>query len=209
MGAGTYIYPSVRGNFLSISGGTVTGDTFFTAGLTATTISANTIVSPGYTFNLIDNRSVITHTNLTAETIVFSQLIPANTLQTYDSLRFFMRTHRNTGTGNANFRWYLSSGATLPVSGGSEQIATYTFGATSLAMIRNMWISTNNTLQQMIRNQSMSNDESSSFAGAGQITATNHIFTSDTYFICSAQLTVSGDSVGIYGIECQVKRKSY
>lgn len=37
MGAGTYIYPSVRGNFLSISGGTVTGDTFFTAGLTATT----------------------------------------------------------------------------------------------------------------------------------------------------------------------------
>lgn len=37
MGAGTYIYPTVRGNFLSLSGGTVTGDTFFSTNLSATT----------------------------------------------------------------------------------------------------------------------------------------------------------------------------
>lgn len=42
MGAGTYIYPAIRG-FLSLTGGTVTGDTIFTAGLSASTIYTPTI----------------------------------------------------------------------------------------------------------------------------------------------------------------------
>lgn len=193
----------------------VSGNARITQGLTAntitaTTISANTIVSPGYTFNLIDNRNIISHTGTLAETIVFSQAISGDTLQTYDSLRFFMRTHRlGYVSGTDTIRWYLSSGATLPTSSGSEQIATYGFTTTSVAMVRNMWIYTGSTLQSMIRTTSVANDEGSSFAGAGHITTSTHIFSAITYFICTVQLGNTGNSVGIYGTECQVKRKSY
>ena len=42
---------SSSGNYLSLSGGTVTGATIFTSGLTSNTISATTITTPGVTLN--------------------------------------------------------------------------------------------------------------------------------------------------------------
>jgi hypothetical protein len=53
MGAGTYIYPTNRA-FLNLSGGTVTGVTYFTSGLSASTLSAITFdlygVNTSYNF---------------------------------------------------------------------------------------------------------------------------------------------------------------
>ena len=43
--SGKYIFPSISGEFLSLSGGTVTGVTVFSAGLNGSTVSGGTLYS--------------------------------------------------------------------------------------------------------------------------------------------------------------------
>jgi hypothetical protein len=120
---GTFTVTGIASQF---TGGTVTGGTNFTGGLTANTISATT-----YQGNVVtrfsDSIDSTGNTTAGAFTILKSMTIPANTYTTGDTVVFKFRVRKNATNGTMNYR--ISTNTTLSLTG-SQTLGVFNAGAT-------------------------------------------------------------------------------
>lgn len=117
----------------TFSGGTVTGPTNFTNGLTANTISATTysnlptIASQiGFKPYKFVNTSQTLHTGTLAETILATALISGGTFNSSDVMKVLAKFTKATANTTMTLRMRINTTNTLV---GATQVATYTFAA--------------------------------------------------------------------------------
>lgn len=128
------------------TGGTITGATQFTGGLTANTISATTYqnLPSGLTISsgvgTLAKTTTPVNTNVNANTLLWSFLIPANSLQVSDFIEATLAFSGNQINGiTYGFRVWVNTANTLT---NATQVAVFTsnnaFGYTHL--LRHFWI---------------------------------------------------------------------
>lgn len=122
---------TVVGNFLPLSGGTVSGGTKFTAGLTANTISATTYQNlPPATFSggTVTGPTIFTN-GLTANTISATtyQNLPTDIRVTGGTYSAGTTTFTNNTGGTFNVTGFFTGGTDVRVTGGTYSAGTITF----------------------------------------------------------------------------------
>jgi hypothetical protein len=123
---GRVTYSTISSSF---TGGTVSGATRFTGGLSANTISATTITSIGGNIVTKISSGVDSSGNTTAGafTVLSSVIILANTFTTGDVVSFKVRMRKSGTNGTVNYR--ISANTTLNLTG-SQTIGVFNAGAT-------------------------------------------------------------------------------
>ena len=113
----------------TFTGGTVSGATNFTGGLSANTISATTITSIGGNIVTKISSGVDSSGNTTAGafTVLSSVIILANTFTTGDVVSFKVRMRKSGTNGTVNYR--ISANTTLNLTG-SQTIGVFNAGTT-------------------------------------------------------------------------------
>jgi hypothetical protein len=114
-GSGTWFSASlIVGGNSAFTGGTITGPTNFTSGLTATTISATTYQnlppSPVIYKSTTDGTGI---TGVATEQISSSQLIPANTFAVGDIVRITWRVTKTGTTSSITCKLYVNTTVSL------------------------------------------------------------------------------------------------
>jgi hypothetical protein len=222
---------SLIGDYLPLSGGTVTGDTIFTSGLTATTISATTYDNLPVSAITAGSNIVVSNTNgnvtisqnnagtnvlwkdvtlytsnVAANTILASKLIPANTFEVGDFYEYTINFSGNTPNGTAvTRRVYINTSASL-------------VGAQQLAIFANS-VGTNQYTALYRHGFVISTGTTGSFNSFGQATAISSILfnnsatqiftintTIDQYFIVATQVASTSYIDGFRGINLRITR---
>lgn len=153
---------------------------------------------------IIKDNSGISHTGTTAETLIFSQLIPAGTLEASDIFRFNIMFGLNTNNANVKTaRVYFNT--TNDLLGTPIIVATRTLtSAINGNCLRNLFLKNSLTIQDIgIPTSNFVSDENVSNVSISTI---NIDFSVDQYFILSAQLANSADTMGVRSIMAQILR---
>jgi len=161
--------------------------------------NTETITAP----SVIKQNTTITHTGATAETKIFSQLIPAGTFQANDWLYFFMQCGATSNGNNKAFRVYINNtdDLTTPLQLG---ILNLTSSNLMAAFDRQIIFKNSISNQEMVSNST----SISNYLTGGNFspTALTIDFTANQYFVVSCQLAVGTDTAYIYGIKSLLSR---
>lgn len=140
-------------------------------------------------------------TGTTSETLITSILIPANTFQSNDWLRWIMSIN---ATGNANskiLKFYFNTSAAV----GGVQVAQRTLpNAVTQVVIRNMFFVNSLSSQKTIVGVTL--NAASDEATTGTQATLSIDFSIDQYFIVSGTLAVGTDTITINGISSKISR---
>lgn len=185
----------------TFTGGTISGATTFSGGLTATTISATTYQNlPSLTPFKQNTTSSLTGT--LAETIITSILVPANTFQANDWLRWIFTVNPTANANAKTIKVYFNTSASLV---GATQVAQRSLiNAVTQPIIRNMFFVNSLTSQKTIVGVTL--NEASDEATTGTQATLGINFGVDQYFIISGTLANSGDTITVNGITSQISR---
>jgi hypothetical protein len=215
----------------TFTGGTITGPTNFTGGLTANTISATTYdnlpvsaITAGSNIVVSNNDGNVTisqnnggtnvlwkdvtlyTSNVAANTIIASKLIPANTFQVGDFYEYTINFSGNvTNTNSVTRRVYINTSASLV---GAQQLAIFT-----------NTVGTNQYTALYRHGFVLSTGTTGSFNSYGQATAISSILfnnsatqiftintTIDQYIIVATQVPTTAFTDGFRGINFRITR---
>lgn len=140
-------------------------------------------------------------TGTTSETLITSILIPANTFQSNDWLRWIMSIN---ATGNANskiLKFYFNTSAAV----GGVQVAQRTLpNVVTQVVIRNMFFVNSLSSQKTIVGTTL--NAASDEATTGTQATLSIDFSIDQYFVVSGTLAVGTDTITINGISSKISR---
>lgn len=152
---------------------------------------------------LFKQNTDISHTGTLTETLIYSVLIPANTLQANDILRFNIMFGAMTNNANVKTgRIYCNTSNSLV---GATLLATRTLTSTINGnCLRNLVFKNSLTSQEISRpTTTFVNDENTSNNNVDLVSIN---FTVDQYFIVSAQLALGTDVMGIKNLYGEILR---
>lgn len=140
-------------------------------------------------------------TGTTSETLITSILIPANTFQSNDWLRWITSIN---ATGNANskiLKFYFNTSAAV----GGVQVAQRTLPNTiTQVVIRNMFFVNSLSSQKTIVGTTLNAASDEATTGTQATLAID--FSIDQYFVVSGTLAVGTDTITINGISSKISR---
>jgi hypothetical protein len=149
------------------------------------------------------SNATISHTGTTAETIVYSQLLPIGTFEPNDFLRIYMMLGLNTNNANVKTaRVYFNTSNTLA---GATLIATRTLTSTlNTNLVRTMAFKNSLSSQDVFPPSSnLVSDEALSNTSLSTISVD---FALAQYFIVTLELADSGDTAGLRYFTAEIKR---
>jgi hypothetical protein len=149
------------------------------------------------------SNATISHTGTTAETIVYSQLLPIGTFEPNDFLRIYMMLGLNTNNANVKTaRVYFNTSNTLA---GATLIATRTLTSTlNTNLVRTMAFKNSLSSQDVFPPSSnWVSDEALSNTSLSTISVD---FALAQYFIVTLELADSGDTAGLRYFTAEIKR---
>jgi hypothetical protein len=153
--------------------------------------------------NLIAKQNTtISHTGTTAETKLYSVLIPDGTMNVNDILRIFAKIYGNNSGNNKTIKMYFNTSDNI----GGTQFATYIFSTAAFSFCRNIFFKNSLSSQEVSNSAivSIASDEAgTNFVLTSLISAD---FNNDVWFVISITLANSSDTVKIYGITAEIKR---
>lgn len=154
--------------------------------------------------NLLAKQNItITHTGTTAETKIYSILIPAGSVQANDVLKLLMKAFGASGVASKSFRMYFNTSDAI----GGVQVGLNTIAATVSALTtRNIFCKNSLSSQQVIGPTISVSNEESTGQNAGSYSTISINFAVDQYFIVSCQLTTGTESASILGLTLQAER---
>ncbi len=155
--------------------------------------------------NLIAKQNTtISHTGTTAETKIYSVLIPAGTFQANDIFNLMMKAYGATGVGSKNFKVYINTSDAV----GGVQIALLTVAAVSVTGIfeRNMFFKNSLSSQQILFATTSFVNEYTQTANTGSYSNLTIDFTQLQYLVISCTLATAGDTAQILGLTGKIKR---
>ena len=139
---------------------------------------------------IFSDYAIVAHTGTTAETLIKSYLIPANSFSTNDMFSFICRLVKGTTLGTATLRVYVNTSASLS---GANVIAVYTYAiATNTAVVERSHILSSTGMTGTSFTTSAITDRATSIQSANVISFDKTI---DNYYIVSIQLSNATDSV--------------
>ncbi len=153
---------------------------------------------------LYKNNVNITHTGTVSETKLFSFLIPANTFQANDHVRFVLRTTPNSSSNTRTSRIKFNTSDAL----GGTQVCQWNTGSANVLTVRNMWMLNSLASQRVAvaATTANNNDETSNLVTAN-LTTLSIDFTVDQWLIYSGELvTSSADTLTISQVLITVTR---
>ena len=140
-------------------------------------------------------------TGTTAETLITSFLIPANTFQANDWLESVLHILTNSSSNAKTVRLYFNTSASLS---GATLWSTRTLSqTTSQGFKRNLIFQNSISSQRTISNRALDPDDAPTI-GASSVLSIN--FAVDQYFIISGQLAVGTDNITVAGITSLIRR---
>jgi hypothetical protein len=150
-----YTPPSSSGVYLPLSGGTVYGDTYFTSGLTATTISATTY--QGLPYNITQSTSGTTITG--GPSISITAILPANTITNSEATIEFISKFFGAGGTGVGYLYVNTSNTLL----GASLLATgsASFAATGFGMLARTMNYTGGTIKTLTASANFPSDYTS------------------------------------------------
>ena len=154
--------------------------------------------------NLIAKQNTtISHTGTTAETKLYSALIPAGSVQANDNLKILMKAFGVSGVASKHFRMYFNTSNAI----GGVQVGLHTISATvSQITTRNIFCKNSLSSQQVIAPTTTVANEESTNHNAGSYSTVSIDFSLPQYFIVSCQLTTGTESASILGLTLQAER---
>jgi hypothetical protein len=142
-------------------------------------------------------------TGTTAETLITSILIPANTFQANDWLRWVASINATGNTNVKTLRFYFNTSATLI---GATQVAQRGLSnVVTQPVIRNMFFVNSISSQKTLVGTALNTATDETATGGTQATLSIN-FAVDQYFIISGQLAVGTDTITINGITSNINR---
>jgi hypothetical protein len=186
---GRVTYSTISSSF---TGGTVSGATNFTGGLTATTISATT-----YQGNVVTriSSSIDSSGNTTAGafTILSSILIPANTFTTGDTIQLKFRIRKVGTNGTVNYR--ASANTSLSLTG-SQTIGVFNAGATILFGELSRTVSVKGSTSEVF-NTSITNVQNDVFTSTSAVSSLNIDWSTPQYIMFNINQASASDTTYI------------
>ena len=160
--------------------------------------NTETITAP----SVIKQNATITHTGGTAETKIFSQLIPAGTFQANDILYWCLRIGATSNANNKTFRVYFNN---------TDDLVTPTIIATVIVTNQGLSVTYDRDLvfKGSISSQEILPATTNIFYYLTSTTAPTALtidFTANQYFVVSCQLAVGTDTAYLYGIKSLLSR---
>jgi hypothetical protein len=142
-------------------------------------------------------------TGTTAETLITSILIPANTFQANDWFRWVASINATGNTNVKTLRFYFNTSATLI---GATQVAQRQLtNVVTQPVIRNMFFVNSISSQKTLLGTALNTATDETATGGTQATLSIN-FAVDQYFIISGQLAVGTDTITINGITSNINR---
>lgn len=143
---------------------------------------------------LFKQNTLVTHTGVTGETVIATYLVPANTVEANDLIKWLLYY---TMTNNANAKvvnCYFNKTANL--SGSPIQVATRTLVSSAGTPLSRELVCNNSTSSQRILNvpSSFGSTENTT---VGTMTTTAIDFTVAQYFVVTANLSNSADTIAL------------
>ena len=161
-----------------------------------------TATSGAFTKSHIKQNTTIAHTGTTAETKVYSVLIPAGTMTANDIFRIAAKIYSGAGGGNKTARWYFNTSDAI----GGVQVASYVGVGALTQMVRNVIFKNSLSSQEVfLPATSHGNDESLS-TNSSQQSLLAADFASDVWFVVSFQLATGTDTLNLHSITSQISR---
>lgn len=140
-------------------------------------------------------------TGTTSETIITSILIPANTFQSNDWLRWIMSINATDNANSKILKFYFNTSAAV----GGVQVAQRTLpNVVTQVVIRNMFFVNSLSSQKTIVGTTL--NAASDEATTGTQATLSIDFSIDQYFVVSGTLAVGTDTITINGITSLIKR---
>ncbi len=144
----------------------------------------------------------VAHTGTLVETIITSVLIPANTFQANDWLRWTASINTSNNANAKTFKAYFNTSVSLV---GATQVALRNLSAAiSHPIIRNMFFQNSITSQRTMSGVALNTLSDETLVGTAANLAIN--FGVDQYFIISGQLGVISDTITVNGFTSQIMR---
>jgi hypothetical protein len=142
-------------------------------------------------------------TGTTTETLITSILIPANTFQANDWLRWVASINATNNGHSKILKFYFNTTASLS---GATQVAQRTLAnITTQIVLRNMFFVNSISSQKTLLGTTLNVASDDSSTGGTQATLSIN-FAVDQYFIISGQLAVGTDTITINGITSNINR---
>ena len=142
-------------------------------------------------------------TGTTAETLITSILIPANTFQANDWLRWVASINATGNTNVKTLRFYFNTTASL--SGATQVAQRQLTNVVTQPVIRNMFFVNSISSQKTLLGTALNTATDETATGGTQATLSIN-FAVDQYFIISGQLAVGTDTITINGITSNINR---
>ena len=142
-------------------------------------------------------------TGTTAETLITSILIPANTFQANDWLRWVASINATNNANSKTVRVYFNTIASL--SGATQVAQRLLANITTQIVLRNMFFVNSISSQKTLLGTTLNVASDEATTGGTQATLSIN-FAVDQYFIISGQLAVGTDTITINGITSNINR---
>jgi hypothetical protein len=142
-------------------------------------------------------------TGTTAETLITSILIPANTFQANDWLRWVASINATNNANSKILKFYFNTTASL--SGATQVAQRQLTNVVTQPVIRNMFFVNSISSQKTLLGTALNTATDETATGGTQATLSIN-FAVDQYFIISGQLAVGTDTITINGITSNINR---
>jgi hypothetical protein len=141
-------------------------------------------------------------TGTTAETLITSILIPANTFQANDWFRWVASINATNNANSKILKFYFNTTASLS---GATQVSQRTLAnITTQIVLRNMFFVNSISSQKTLLGTTVNVASDEATTGTQATLSIN--FAVDQYFIISGQLANSADTITINGITSNINR---
>lgn len=185
---------TITGSLNTSGGGGITGSLSGTASYATQALSASFALTASTTpqlYRIINNTDSAT-TNATILTLIYSQLIPANTFATGDVIRLSYRGLKIGGNGANNVFFYINTTSTVS---GATLLATYSpaLGIRMVQLDRKLYIK-NVTANTEIYNTAVNSYPEFTPTNTSVFTNIAINWTADQYIICANTLNSAADS---------------
>jgi hypothetical protein len=142
-------------------------------------------------------------TGTTSETLITSILIPANTFQANDWLRWVASINATNNANSKILKFYFNTTASL--SGATQVAQRQLTNVVTQPVIRNMFFVNSISSQKTLLGTALNTATDETATGGTQATLSIN-FAVDQYFIISGQLAVGTDTITINGITSNINR---